>query len=123
VTSGVSGISERDVKHLRQISEATVSDASEHGVGSGPAVVVEEKEKEAEMGITPDEQSMTVRSAPELPTPLSAGISPPSATDTRAAEDYLTAKSLPVSPSGGTLSPTRRSLFKESVEDMGEGNR
>ena len=129
VTSGVSGISEREVRHLRQISEATVSDASEHHHPVEKVLTEEteklgkEREREGdEVVITPDDQSLTVRSAPEIPTPLSAGISPPSA-EGASGEDYLTAKSLPVSPGGGTLSPTRRSLFRESAEDMGDRRR
>ncbi|KAK1988458.1 hypothetical protein LZ30DRAFT_22170 [Colletotrichum cereale] len=102
VGSDVSGFSDRDARHLRHLSEATVSSASSGGEQGGLAA------RELPRGV-PD-------TVPETPTPgHPSPLSPP--TGASDGDDYISARMLPVSPAGtGTL---RRSMFHESEDDIG----
>lgn len=94
IMSGVSGLSERDAGHLRQISEATVSSTSDRG---DPAVLD-----------TPAEENLAVMETP---------VSPPTAEE-KIGEDYITSQQ-PVSPSPSTAaSPLRKSVFHENQDDL-----
>ena len=93
IASGVSGLSERDAGHLRQISEGTVSltsDQGDRGVSDHAAS---------------DQQ------------PFSSPVSPPSAGE-RVGGDYMSLRQ-PVSPTpSGPGSPLRRSVFHENHADL-----
>ncbi|KAK1998946.1 hypothetical protein LX36DRAFT_575338 [Colletotrichum falcatum] len=111
IGSDVSGLTDRDARHLRHLSEATVSSASSGGGGEqggelgGPAARVQPRR-----GV-PD-------AVPETPTPgHPSPLSPP----TRASDgdDYIGARMLPVSPAGTRT--LRRSMFRESEDDVGPG--
>ncbi|KAJ0163994.1 Kelch repeat-containing protein [Colletotrichum tanaceti] len=113
VGSDVSGLSDRDAKHLRSLSEATVSSASSGGEqggvgGGGSTTAAREQQQQQPRGVP-----TTVPETPTLghPSPLSP---PTGASD---GEDYISARMLPVSPAGtGTM---RRSMFHESEDDLG----
>ncbi|KAL7627382.1 hypothetical protein AAE478_001575 [Parahypoxylon ruwenzoriense] len=107
VVSGISGISNRDVAHLRQLSDATVSSAtgSSNGTGTAPD--------------TPPLQRQQVPfSSPSPPLPTS----PPSVgrvdDEHHEAVDYLGIHAGQSGPSMG--SPLRRSVFREHADDLGE---
>lgn len=106
--SGVSGLSERDRAHLRQISDTTVSSVGTAGGGGPPLAPV------------PDNSPVTPGAGGTL-----GPISPPTPHSAEA-DDYLGAGSAaarrgpPTSPGvGPTGSPLRRSVFFEHREDMG----
>ncbi|GKT45762.1 Kelch repeat-containing protein [Colletotrichum spaethianum] len=102
IGSDVSGIADRDARHLRHLSEATVSSASSGGEQGGSTA------REQPLGV-PD-------TVPETPTPgHPSPLSPP--TGASDGEDYISARLLPVSPTGeATL---RKSMFHESEDDLG----
>lgn len=132
VFSGVSAFSERETSHLRQISEATVSSASDAGNDS-PAQAADGAISSASSranpprslpaGMIPQNNANPLSPIGGTPSPLDPGaISPPTAGATSEdSDDYLTARRLAVSPTG-TASPLRRSVFRENEDDMG-GNR
>ncbi|KAF5019644.1 hypothetical protein F66182_8348 [Fusarium sp. NRRL 66182] len=96
IASDVSGVSEGDVSRLRQMA-SPVSPRTDDGQFA------------AMVG------SDILPSPPADPTPTSplgqVAVSPPSANETPG-QDYISAKS--------SSSPTRKSMFKESEEDMGQ---
>jgi hypothetical protein len=94
IASGVSGLSEREMRHLRQISEATVSSTSETG--------------------HQEPEPITIVQGTEI-SPASPMVSPPTAEESPG-DDYISSR-VPVSPRMG--SPLRRSVFHENEEDMG----
>ncbi|KAK0369594.1 kelch repeat protein [Colletotrichum limetticola] len=102
VGSDVSGLSDQDARHLRHISEATVSSASSGGEQDGPAA---------------REQPRSIpETVPETPTPgHPSPLSPP--TGASDGDDYISARMLPVSPAG--TATLRRSMFHESEDDLG----
>lgn len=130
--SGVSAFSERDRSHLRNISDpATVSTMDGTLVGSprlGP------QQQQASRVASPpimEEGSLNPLRSNPAPGTDPAVISPPTAGETDA-EDYVSAKSGsgPVSPlnpppgpqvprSSNSPAPSRKSIFRESMEDMG----
>jgi hypothetical protein len=91
IVSGVSGISDREASHLRQISEATVS-SQESGA------ILEEPATSAQSPVTPGE---------------TGPVSPPTGEE-RTGSDYISARH----PSSG--SPLRRSMFRENEDDLGD---
>jgi len=108
--SGVSGLSERDRVHLRQISDTTVSSVDTRGQAS----LDQPRGGPRSPGLVPSTQ----------PPPLFAGtppVSPPS--PGREGDDYMNPRRAPsvpgVSPgAASTSSPLRRSVFQENEEDM-----
>lgn len=130
--SGVSAFSERDRSHLRNISDpATVSTMDGTIVGSprlGPQQ--QQTSRVASPPIMEEGSLNPLRSNPAPGTPP-AVISPPTAGENDG-EDYVSAKSGsgPVSPlnpppgpqvprSSNSPAPSRKSIFRESMEDMG----
>lgn len=129
--SGVSAFSERERTHLRNISDpATVSTMDGTVVGGSPRLGPQQTSRAAEPPIMEEGTLEPLRS-----NPAAAGtppvISPPTAGETDA-EDYVSAKSGsgPVSPlnpppgpqvprSSNSPAPSRKSIFRESMEDMG----
>ncbi|KAI1379342.1 hypothetical protein F4677DRAFT_328479 [Hypoxylon crocopeplum] len=110
VASGVSGISDRDKAHLRQISDATVSSAT----GSqGPAAAA----------AAPEAPTPAPAPAPQDPfSPISPPlpVSPPSvfSVEGHEASDYISQQGRGQGPNIG--SPLRRSMFHENGDDLGE---
>ncbi|KAL0933343.1 kelch repeat protein [Colletotrichum truncatum] len=106
VGSDVSGLSEHDARHLRNLSQATVSSTSSGG--EQDASGAQPSAQQGARGIP--------ATVPETPTPgHPSPLSPP--TGASDGEDYISARMLPVSPAGtGTL---RRSMFHESEDDLG----
>ncbi|KAF6812254.1 kelch repeat protein, partial [Colletotrichum sojae] len=103
VGSDVSGISDHDARHLRHVSQATVSSASSGG------------EQEAPSGAQAGGRGVPA-TVPETPTPgHPSPLSPP--TGASDGDDYITARMLPVSPAG--TATLRRSMFHESEDDLG----
>ncbi|TDZ35534.1 Kelch repeat-containing protein [Colletotrichum spinosum] len=102
VGSDVSGLSEQDSRHLRHISQATVSSASSGGEGETTGA------QQGGRGVP--------ATVPETPTPgHPSPLSPP--TGASDGDDYISARMMPISPAGtGTL---RRSMFHESEDDLG----
>ncbi|KAI1142125.1 hypothetical protein F5Y05DRAFT_402113 [Hypoxylon sp. FL0543] len=106
VISGVSGLSDREAGHSRQISDATVS--SDTGSREGPDA--------------PPSHNITFASLnPSPPLP----VSPPSVTgvDGQEPPDYISMHGSPSShPNSGASasSPQRRSIFVESEDDLGQ---
>ncbi|KAF4970783.1 hypothetical protein FSARC_2253 [Fusarium sarcochroum] len=97
ITSDVSGVSEGDASALRNLP---VSPRSDDGQLPSPPF--------------PGMMGSDLPSPPAEPTPTSppaAAVSPPSANESPG-QDYLSAKS--------SASPIRKSMFKESEEDMGQ---
>ncbi|KAH6685748.1 hypothetical protein F5X68DRAFT_16791 [Plectosphaerella plurivora] len=121
VFSGVSGISERDTAHLRQISEVTVSSASDGGGNDSAAHGVSDQSSSSRaipprsvpLPCSPPSDLMS----PVTPSPLSpAQISPPTApTVAEDSDDYISSRRVPAAPG----SPRRASVFRESADDMG----
>ena len=129
--SGVSAFSERDRSHLRNISDpATVSTMDGTLVGS-PRLGPQPTSRVASPPIMEEGSLNPLRSntTPDTPPAL---VSPPTAGETDA-EDYVSARgsnSGPVSPlnpppgpsvpqSANSPAPSRKSIFRESMEDMG----
>lgn len=129
--SGVSAFSERDRSHLRNISDpATVSTMDGTVVGSPRLGPQQQASRVASPPIMEEGSLNPLRSNPAPGTPP-AVISPPTAGETDA-EDYVSAKSgsgpvSPLNPPPGTQvprssnspAPSRKSIFRESMEDMG----
>lgn len=126
--SGVSAFSERDRAHLRNISDpATVSTMDGGGgtvVGS-PRIAAQQAGRLASPPIMEEGVIDQLSSLPPgTPPPV---VSPPTAGETTDGEDYISARSRSevVSPvnrtatHGTSSSPARRSIFRESREDMG----
>ncbi|POS74331.1 kelch repeat protein [Diaporthe helianthi] len=128
--SGVSAFSERDRAHLRNISDpATVSTMDGTLVGS-PRLGPQQTPRMASPPILEEGSLSPLRSNLAAGTPVTT-ISPPTAGETDA-EDYVGARgsSGPVSPlnpppgpsiprSTNSPAPSRKSIFRESMEDMG----
>lgn len=95
VTSGVSGMSDSDVGHLRHVSETSI-DAN---VASAPLAGAPSTSRPG-AGFRGDFQAL----------PEETPISPPTAGDTPG-EDYISARQTMVSP-------LRKSVFRENAEDM-----
>lgn len=127
--SGVSAFSERDRNHLRNISDpATVSTMDGTIVGS-PRIAPQQMS--GRVASPPIMEEGTIGSLgggshPMMGTPP-AVVSPPTAGETDG-EDYVSSRSRSdvVSPvnrtahgHGSSSSPARRSIFRESREDMG----
>ncbi|KAF4423940.1 Kelch repeat-containing protein [Colletotrichum fructicola] len=108
--SDVSGLSDNETRHLRHISQATVSSASSGGEQEVSGALQGARGVPATVPETP------TPGIPETPTPgHPSPLSPP--TGASDGEDYISARMLPVSPAGtGTL---RRSMFHESEDDLG----
>ncbi|KAF4778696.1 kelch repeat protein [Colletotrichum scovillei] len=102
VGSDVSGLSDQEARHLRHISEATVSSASSGGEQDGP--------------VAREQPRSIPETVPETPTPgHPSPLSPP--TGASDGDDYISARILPVSPAG--TATMRRSMFHESEDDLG----
>ncbi|KAI3399674.1 hypothetical protein diail_6023 [Diaporthe ilicicola] len=128
--SGVSAFSERERSHLRNISDpATVSTMDGTIVGS-PRLGPQQIGRVASPPIMEEGSLNPLRSNPTPGTPP-AVISPPTGGEADG-EDYVSAKSGsgPVSPlnpppgppgprSSNSPAPSRKSIFRESSEDMG----
>lgn len=128
--SGVSAFSERDRTHLRNISDpATVSTMDGTIVGS-PRLGPQQTPRMASPPIM-EEGALNPLGSIQAPGTQTATISPPTAGETDA-EDYVSARgsSGPVSPlnpppgpsvpqSTNSPAPSRKSIFRESMEDMG----
>lgn len=104
VVSGVSGLSDRELGHRRQISDATVS--SDAGSGEGPD--------------TPPAHNITfapIDPSPPLPvsSPSMAGVD-----GNQEPSDYVSVHGSPSSPTASASSPQRRSIFVESEDDLGK---
>ncbi|KAI0828451.1 hypothetical protein F5Y06DRAFT_223955 [Hypoxylon sp. FL0890] len=114
VISGVSGLSEREAGHLRQISDATVS--SDTGSREGRDTP------------TPTPLSHNITFAPHDPSPP-LPVSPPSVAGVDGSQepsDYVSVHGSPSShPTGraSASSPQRRSIFVESEDDLGQHGR
>ncbi|KAJ0114490.1 hypothetical protein J7T55_004733 [Diaporthe amygdali] len=129
--SGVSAFSERDRSHLRNISDpATVSTMDGTLVGS-PRLGPQPTGRVASPPIMEEGSLNTLRSHPTPGGTPPAVISPPTGGEADG-EDYVSAKgsSGPVSPlnppaappvprSSNSPAPSRKSIFRESMEDMG----
>ncbi|KAI1412191.1 hypothetical protein F5Y13DRAFT_163849 [Hypoxylon sp. FL1857] len=101
VPSGVSGLSERELGHFRQISDATVS--SDTGSREGPDT-------------PPAHHTVFPPIDPSPPLPVSS----PSVVGADGSQDATDYISVHGSPSGHPVSPQRLSVFKESEDDMGQ---
>lgn len=104
VISGVSGLSDREMGHMRQISDATVS--SDTGSREGPD--------------TPPAHNITFAATDQSP-PLP--VSPPSVAGVdgnQEPSDYVSVHGSPSSPAASASSPQRRSIFVESEDDLGK---
>ncbi|KAJ0285339.1 hypothetical protein CBS470a_006405 [Colletotrichum nupharicola] len=108
--SDVSGLSDNETRHLRHISQATVSSASSGGEQEVSGA------QQGARGVPATVPETPTPGIPETPTPgHPSPLSPP--TGASDGEDYISARMLPVSPAGtGTL---RRSMFHESEDDLG----
>lgn len=95
VVSGVSGISERDKAHLRQVSDGSVSSVGGSDRGQ----------------VSPGLAAMAQLGHSNGYSPTTPPVSPPSA-ESREGEDYLSARRQ------GAGSPLRRSVFREDRNDM-----
>ncbi|KUI57512.1 hypothetical protein VP1G_04800 [Cytospora mali] len=122
--SGVSAFTERDRSHLRQLSDpATVSTMDDTVVGS-PRLAPQQAGGVVGRPILEEGTMDTLRGQP-LDTPP-AVVSPPTAGEIDG-EDYISSRSRSVvvspvnqtAPHGASSSPARRSIFRESREDMG----
>ncbi|KAI0014237.1 hypothetical protein F4779DRAFT_910 [Xylariaceae sp. FL0662B] len=128
IVSGVSSVSSREAAHLRQISDATVS-SSEHntpgdGGGSGSG---------SRPQTPPPPPFFSPLSSPGLGGPVSPPTVPEHGDD--GAPDYVSVQHghgrnlMGGSGSGGgagagsASSPLRRSVFRESADDLGESRR
>lgn len=128
--SGVSAFSERERSHLRNISDpATVSTMDGTLVGS-PRLGPQQTSRVASPPIMEEGSLNPLRNNPTPGTPP-AVISPPTAGEAEG-DDYVSARSSsgPVSPlnpppgtsvprSNNSPAPSRKSIFRESMEDMG----
>jgi hypothetical protein len=95
VTSGVSGLSDTDIGHLRHVSETSIdANLASTSAATPPAA------SRPGFGLRGDSNTL----AEETP------ISPPTAGDTPG-EDYISARQT-------IVSPLRKSVFRESEEDM-----
>jgi hypothetical protein len=101
VKSDISGVSEADAAKLRRLSAGPVSP----DVDENP-IIEEKAESDIIPALTPVSPS-PVPATPASPNP----VSPPTAGDSPG-QDYLSAKS--------SLSPLRKSVFRENEEDMGK---
>ncbi|ROW04475.1 hypothetical protein VMCG_04975 [Cytospora schulzeri] len=138
--SGVSAFSERDRAHLRNISDpATVSTMDGTIVGS-PRIAPQQMGGRVASPVIMEEEGGAIDSLgggggggdhsgnSHVPgTPPPALVSPPTADGEADGEDYISSRSRsdvvsPVNrtaPHGASSSPARRSIFRESREDMG----
>lgn len=103
VTSGVSGLSDADMAHLRHVSETSIdanlaSTAVTPPASSPPPVVARRR------------PGLVVTRGDSTTLPEETPISPPTAGDS-ASDDYANARQ-------ALVSPLRRSVFRESEEDM-----
>lgn len=128
--SGISAFSEREKSHLRNISDpATVSTMDGTLVGS-PRLAPQQMGRVASPPIM-EEGSLEPLSSNPTPNTPPAVVSPPTGGEADG-EDYVSAKSGsgPVSPlnpppgppgprSSNSPAPSRKSIFRESMEDMG----
>lgn len=103
VTSDLSGVSESEAAKLRRLSATAVSPRSE----ADDNAFIGEK---AESDIIPAPTPVSPSPVPATPASPNA-VSPPSVGE-NAGQDYLSAKS--------SLSPLRKSVFKENEDDMGK---
>ncbi|KAI1457554.1 hypothetical protein F4805DRAFT_173507 [Annulohypoxylon moriforme] len=101
VVSGVSGLSDRDTGHLRQISDTTVS--SVHADDVHP-----QHQQQRQGGFEQD-------SPPLL-------VSPPSVDTSGEGTDYVSHQHSQRSGNGNPNSPHRQSIFVESEDDLGHGH-
>ncbi|KAF9873213.1 kelch repeat protein [Colletotrichum karsti] len=110
--SDVSGLSDQEARHLRHVSQATVSSAS----SGGEQEVSSSGAQQGARGVPATVPETPTPGIPDMPTPgHPSPLSPP--TGASDGEDYISARMLPVSPAGtGTL---RRSMFHESEDDLG----
>lgn len=133
--SGVSAFSERDRSHLRNISDpATVSTMDGTIVGSPRLGPQQQTPRVASPPIMEEGSLNALRNTAVGAGTPPAVISPPTAGETDG-EDYVSARSSggPVSPlnpppgpsvprSNNSPAPSRKSIFRESMEDMGGSN-
>jgi hypothetical protein len=109
IESGVSNLSDRDRAHLRQISDTTIS-----SVNSGAQHQQQQGDPSIGHVMSPSPAAYVT------PHSAAAAVSPPGTG--AEAQDYMSARSLPTgvaAPNNGSGSPLRRSIFRESKEDMG----
>jgi len=110
--SGVSGLSDRDRVHLRQISDTTVSSVGTRGQASL---------EQPRASLPP---AAAAASSSSSPAPFASAlplVSPPS--PAREGDDYMHPRRAPTVPglspgAASTSSPLRRSYFLENEEDM-----
>ncbi|KAK0637168.1 hypothetical protein B0T17DRAFT_613795 [Bombardia bombarda] len=120
VLSGISNLSERDRAHLRQVSDTTVSSVNSGG-GNGDRVLGNAGGLDSAMVMSP--ASMTSVRSPQA-------VSPPGSGASGDGDDYF-ARPQPFTQGQGSgsgngggaaaSSPLRKSVFKESREDMTDG--